>query len=75
MAAALTAPEKKDILIILREEYHQFYRLHQHSPIGREFEDVVDNALMRIQRINRDISYSQVSDLYTNYMTITEDGE
>lgn len=75
MADALTAPEKKKILEILREEFHQFYHLHQHPPVGREFEDVVDNALMRIQRFNHDVSYSQVSDLYTTYMTITEDGE
>lgn len=75
MAAVLTIPEKKDILEILRDEYLQFHHLHQHPPIGREFEDVVDNALMRIQRFNHDVSYSQVSDLYTTYMTITEDGE
>ncbi len=49
---------------ILQEEDQYFVNCHHRSPVGRESEDVVDNAYARILRI-KDLPYLAVSDIYS----------
>ena len=50
---------------ILKEETDDFILLRHHFPVGREIEDVVDNALTRIRRFDKSIPYARIDDLYT----------
>ena len=52
---------------ILREEDKFFVDCHCHRPIGRESEDVVDNAYTRIQHVLR-VPYEVVSEIYTDML-------
>lgn len=69
MNETMSLIEREHILRILKEEMDLFVHLHQRMPIGRESEDVIDNALTQVKRFDRDITYVQVSDLYNQMMT------
>lgn len=69
MNETMSLIEREHILRILKEETDLFVHLHQHMPIGRESEDVIDNALTQVKRFDRHITYVQVSDLYNQMMT------
>ena len=69
MNETMSLIEREHILRILKEETDLFVHLHQRMPIGRESEDVIDNALTQVKRFDRDITYVQVSDLYNQMMT------
>ena len=69
MNEVMALNEQERILGALKEELAMFVRLHQHMPIGREAEDVIDNALTQVKRFDRHITYVQVSDLYNQMMT------
>ena len=49
---------------ILNEEERFFVECHQREPVGRETEDVVDNAFSRILR-TQDMAYIVVADIYS----------
>lgn len=63
---------KTYIIEILKEENEQFFARHQHLPIGREAEDVIDNAFSRLQWAKQDIPYIQVSKLYSEMMAANQ---
>lgn len=69
MNETMSLIEREHILRILKEVMDLFVHLHQRMPIGRESEDVIDNALTQVKRFDRDITYVQVSDLYNQMMT------
>lgn len=69
MSEVMVLNEQERILRALKEELDMFVHLHQHMPIGRESEDVIDNALTQVKRFDRDITYVQISDLYNQMMT------
>ena len=69
MSETTSLIEREHILRILKEETDLFVHLHQHMPIGRESEDVIDNALTQVKRFDRHITYVQISNLYNQMMT------
>lgn len=48
----------------LREETNDYYTRHQRYPIGREAEDVVDNAYVQIVKAGIWIPYGEVYQYY-----------
>ena len=63
-ADTLITLSRAEIETILNEEEQYFVNCHQREPVGRESEDVVDNAFSRILRI-QDMAYSVVADIYS----------
>ncbi|MBR6953991.1 MAG: hypothetical protein IKH77_02975 [Clostridia bacterium] len=59
-------PEHDQIAGILREEEQFFRDCHHREPVGREHEDVVDNAWSRIMlRHGNSLSYTDVAGIYS----------
>ena len=56
-------PECVPVAEILREEERFFLRLHHRKPVGREREDVVDNAWSRLSLV-KGLSYVDVANMY-----------
>ena len=63
---------KEQVFEILKEETEQFLAFHRHLPIGREAEDVIDNAFSRLQWAKQSVPYTQVSNLYSEMMATTQ---
>ena len=59
-----TALSRIEIETILNEEERFFVDCHQREPVGRETEDVVDNAFSRILR-TQDMAYTVVAEIYS----------
>ena len=74
MSDTMSLIEREHILQILKEETDLFVHLHQHMPIGRESEDVIDNALTQVNHYDRHITYAQVSKLYSEMMNTAQRG-
>ena len=74
MSDTMSLIEREHILQILKEETDLFVHLHQHMPIGRESEDVIDNALTQVNHYDRHITYVQVSELYSEMMNTVQRG-
>lgn len=55
--------DRETIEQVLTEEDQWFLEHHQRAPIGREGEDVVDNAYTRLCRTGR-MPYVTVSEIY-----------
>lgn len=54
---------REEIERILQEEDQYFINCHHHAPVGRESEDVVDNAYARILHLHP-MPYVAVSTIY-----------
>lgn len=72
MNEQLSAGLKEQVFEILKEETEQFLAFHRHLPIGREAEDVIDNAFSRLQWAKQSVPYTQVSNLYCEMMATTQ---
>ena len=61
-----TRVEHDQIAGILREEEQYFREYHHREPVGREHEDVVDNAWSRLRTSHGDnLSYVVVAGVYS----------
>jgi hypothetical protein len=54
---------RKQLVTVLEEEEQFFLAYHHRLPVGREYEDVVDNAFDRLNRL-LPLSYLEVADTY-----------
>ena len=72
MNEQLSTALKEQVFEILKEETEQFLAFHRHLPIGREAEDVIDNAFSRLQWAKQSVPYTQVSNLYSEMMAATQ---
>jgi len=72
MNEQLNAALKEQVFKILKEENAQFLAIHRHLPIGREAEDVIDNAFSRLRWAKQSVPYTQVSNLYSEMMAATQ---
>lgn len=53
-----------DLKLCQREETNDYYTRHQRYPVGREAEDVVDNAYVQIVKAGIWIPYGEVYQYY-----------
>ena len=59
-------PDHDQITVVLREEEQFFWKCHHREPVGREHEDVVDNAWSRLRAsIGDSLSYTEVAGVYS----------
>ena len=72
MNEQLNAALKEQVFNILKEENAQFFAIHRHLPIGREAEDVIDNAFLRLQWEKQSVTYIQISNLYSEMMAAVQ---
>ena len=72
MNEQLNAALKEQVFKILKEENAQFLAIHRHLPIGREAEDVIDNAFSRLQWAKQSVTYIQISNLYSEMMAAVQ---
>lgn len=56
--------QREQIAKWLREETNDYYTRHQRYPVGREAEDVVDNAYVQIVKAGIWIPYGEVYQYY-----------